>query len=365
MEVLESRDCETSQLEQFVIEQTALMTEAVEELRNLQLQLAQQKKQQDETRALVEHILRFVRFVERMSDPFGLRQRLVSRLFHLHQYTAIPLRIPRHYKLAIMPQRPPLISLVTPSFNQAQFLPRTIESVLSQGYPRLEYIVQDGGSSDGSVDVLRNYDARLTHWTSAPDGGQSNAINRGFARTSGTIMGWLNSDDLLLPGALATVARYFERHPDIDVVYGSRIIIDAQDREIGRWLLPDHDQELLRWLDYVPQESLFWRREIWERSGGRIDESFDFAMDWDLLLRFQAAGAKFACLPRYLGAFRVTEFTKTSQRSATVGQSEVDRLRRRTLGFVPTPDQIAAEARPYLKRHIWRRLLHRCRLVSY
>jgi hypothetical protein len=178
-------------------------------------------------------------------------------------------------------------------------------------------------------------------------------------------MGWLNSDDLLLPGTLRYVARYFERHPNVDVVYGSRYIINETGHEVGRWLLPSHDDEVLRWVDYVPQETLFWRREIWERAGGRIDESFDFAMDWDLILRFQSAGARFACIPRFLGAFRVTPDTKTSRQINTVGQSEVDRLRLRTLGFVPTQADVQAILRPYLRRHIFMRLLNRLKIVRY
>jgi glycosyltransferase involved in cell wall biosynthesis len=286
-------------------------------------------------------------------------------LFHLHQYSPTRINIPAHYAQARAPLDPPLISLVTPSYNQAAYLPHTISSVIDQGYPRLEYFVQDGNSKDGSVEVLEQFAARLSDWESAPDDGQANAINRGFARTSGTIMGWLNSDDLLLPGSLATIASFFEQHRDVDVVYGSRYIIDAKGREIGRWLLPPHDDELLRWVDYVPQETLYWRRELWERVGGGIDESFDFALDWDLILRFQAAGAKFACLPRFLGMFRVTENTKTSQKLTTIGQEEVDRLRERTLGFVPSPSEVHAQCKTYLRRHNWYRLLNRLGIVRY
>ena len=160
----------------------------------------------------------------------------------------------------------PAIAVVTPSFEQGEFLERTIRSVVSQGYPRLRYAVQDGGSRDGSVAILERWAPRLDSWVSARDGGQADAVNRGFAGLDGEVMAWLNSDDLLLPGTLRVVGEFFARHPDIDVVYGNRIVIDDDDRDIGRWILPGHDQALLAWVDYVPQETLFWRRRVWTRS---------------------------------------------------------------------------------------------------
>src|SRR5262249_1995819 len=180
-----------------------------------------------------------------------------------------------------------LIAIVTPSFNQGAFLERTLASVLGQQYPRLEYVVQDGGSTDGTLAVLQRYRDQLTHWESVRDRGQAHAINLGFRRTTGDIMAYLNSDDLLFPGALAFVARYFAAHPQVDVVYGHRVIIDEQDQEVGRWVLPPHEDEVLSWTDPVPQETVFWRRRVWERVGGAMDESFQFALDWDLLLRFR------------------------------------------------------------------------------
>ncbi len=117
-------------------------------------------------------------------------------------------------------------------------------------------------------------------------------------------MAYLNSDDILLGGALDYVAAYFSAHPEVDVIYGHRIIIDEEDREIGRWILPRHDRRVIRWSDYIPQETMFWRRRIWEAAGGRLDESFQFAMDWDLILRFDDAGAVFRRVPAFLAAFR-------------------------------------------------------------
>jgi glycosyltransferase involved in cell wall biosynthesis len=347
-------------------EQSILLSELSAQIRELQTQLAAQSQQQQSFGdALASHTLLLQRPRRSYNPLLWLRRRCATRLFYLRQYAPQPLRLPPWYEQQPLPANPPSISIVTPSYNQADYLPRTIKSVLGQRYPRLEYFVQDGNSSDGSVAVIRKYERQLTGWASEPDDGQAEAINRGFARTSGEIMGWINSDDLLLPGTLAYVANYFERHPNVDVVYGSRVVIDENDHDVGRWLLPPHDDDLLRWVDYVPQETLFWRRDLWNRSGARLDESFDFALDWDLLLRFQAAGAKFACLPRFLGAFRVTESTKTSKNLETVGQREIDRLRLRSLGFVPDAATVHERTKPYLRRHIWRRLLGKLKIVRY
>jgi hypothetical protein len=200
---------------------------------------------------------------------------------------------------------------------------------------------------------------------SAPDGGQADAINRGFAGTEGEVMAYLNSDDLLLAGTLHAVAAAFERHPDVDVVYGHRIVIDEEDREIGRWVLPAHDDAVLSWADYVPQETLFWRRRIWERVGARMDESFRFALDWELLLRFRDAGARFLRLPRFLGCFRVHAAQKTSTQMEAVGLAEMARLRERCHGRPVVSAEIRQHVRSYLGRHLALHKLYRLGLLSY
>jgi glycosyltransferase involved in cell wall biosynthesis len=270
----------------------------------------------------------------------------------LHQHPPRDLKMPAPFVSRMVSAKLPSISIVTPSFNQAAFIGRTIESVLSQHYPKLEYLVQDGGSRDGTVDILRHNSDRVSSWESKKDNGQSSAINLGFAKTSGEVMGWLNSDDLLAPGCLAYVGEYFARHPDVDVVYGHRIVVDEKDNEIGRWILPRHNDAVLKWADFIPQETLFWRRSIWERAGGCIDESFRFAMDWDLLLRFRALGAKMVRLPRFLGVFRVHENQKTSALINGVGTQEMDRLRLRELGKIPSRHEVARSLVPYLLSHV-------------
>lgn len=245
----------------------------------------------------------------------------------------------------------PCISIVTPSYCQAKFLERTIKSVLDQNYSQLEYVIQDGGSSDDSCAIINRYADKLIHWESVPDNGQAHAINLGFAKTTGEIMAWLNSDDMLMPGALCHIANYFATHSDVDVVYGHRLLIDDNGKLIGRWVLPDHSDEVLSWADFIPQETLFWRRRIWDRVGGMLDESYQFAMDWDLLLRFRDARAKFARIPEFLGAFRVHESQKTSSVINEIGQKEMNMLRFRSLGRIPSSSEIKRNLLLYLLYH--------------
>jgi carbamoyltransferase len=288
-----------------------------------------------------------------------LRPVLGPKLGVLRQYSPRPLKLPSDAANGDLPRPAPVISIVTPSYNQATFLERTIRSVLDQGYPRLEYIVQDGGSTDGTLDILRHHAAGLAHWESAPDRGQAHALNLGFRHATGDILAYLNSDDLLLPGAVAQVARFFAARPDVDVVYSHRLIIDTDDHEIGRWILPAHDNAVLVWQDYIPQETLFWRRCLWERVGGCMDESFQFALDWDLLLRFRDAGGRFVRLPCFLGAFRVHPEQKTSARFDELYEPEVSRLRERCHGRMVARAEVVRAVRPYLLRHVLRHHLHR------
>lgn len=181
----------------------------------------------------------------------------------------------------------PRISIVTPSFNQGEFLERTILSVLSQDYPEVEYIVMDGGSTDESARIVARYADRLAYWESQPDRGQSHAINKGFARATGEIFGWLNSDDWLEPGALTRVAEEATRHPGAGVFVGEARVVDLA----GNVLLHKKPGELsfeafCRWLDgeFFMQPACFFRRSAWEASGP-LDENLHISLDLDLWLR--------------------------------------------------------------------------------
>jgi GT2 family glycosyltransferase len=230
----------------------------------------------------------------------------------------------------------PKLGVVTPSYGQPAYLESTMLSILNQGYPGLLYVVQDGASRDASPGIIARYASRLRHWASEPDKGQADAIRKGFKHIEGELgpddlMAWFNSDDLVAPRALAFVGAYFAAHPGVDVVYGHRIIIDEADREIGRWIMPRHEADSIEWIDYVPQETLFWRKRAWDLAGG-VDPSFQFALDWDLLARFHKAGCRIVRLPYFLGCFRVHAQQKTSQVIHTTGADEMARIRLRFHG---------------------------------
>ena len=179
----------------------------------------------------------------------------------------------------------PLVSIVTPSYNQGAFLEQTVRSVLLQGYPNLEYIVIDGGSTDESISILRKYDPWLSYWVSESDRGQSDAINKGFARANGEILGWLNSDDLYEPNALSLIVAYFSNTPDCDLLYGNGWYIDEKGhkRRPCYWIKP-YERRLLLTFNFILQPAAFWRRSLWERAG-ELDISQHWAMDWDWFLR--------------------------------------------------------------------------------
>ena len=242
----------------------------------------------------------------------------------------------------------PRISIVVPSLDQGRFIESTLRSIIDQGYPNLELIVVDGGSTDNTLSIIKQYEAHLAWWVSEPDSGQAAAINKGFARSTGAIMAWINSDDLVAVGALYEVADYFSQHPKIQAVYGDRIVINEKGLEIGRWILPRHSDRVLKWDDFVPQETLYWTRDAWTRIGAQIDESFRFAMDWDFLLRLSANGVAIRHLPVFLGLFRIHDRQKTSSQMSTTGQREIALIRRRELGFQPAGWQVVLSTMPFL-----------------
>jgi glycosyltransferase involved in cell wall biosynthesis len=188
------------------------------------------------------------------------------------------------------------ISIITPSYNQAQFIRRTIDSVLAQrGDFELDYRVIDGGSNDGTLDILRSYGDRVA-WVSERDDGQIDAINKGLRAADGDIVGWVNSDDVLLDGTLDRVARAFDRHPAVEWVHGRCVIIDEHDREIRRWVslykhyrCRHHTFTNLLTENYVSQMTAFWRRSVHDEIGF-LDPSIDLAFDYDLFLRLARRG---------------------------------------------------------------------------
>lgn len=232
----------------------------------------------------------------------------------------------------------PKITIVTPSYNQARYLEVTIQSVLTQGYPNLEYIVMDGGSSDGSVEIIKKYSGQLTYWKTGPDNGQADAIYRGFELSTGQIIGWVNSDDILLPGSLINVAQYFKKHPDKECVVGGCLMIDSNSKIImGQLGLPrcnlgtrvTYKKLLFHTTEGFNQPAAFWLRKSFFEVGG-FDTQLKFCFDYDLFLRL-AKRKPFGLLKEYLACFRVHPQSKTAN-LGSIMEAENEILKQR-FGF--------------------------------
>lgn len=219
---------------------------------------------------------------------------------------------------------PPKISIVTPSFNQAAFLDEAIRSVLDQNYPNLEYVVVDGGSSDGSVDIIRRHEARLSSWVSEKDAGQYAALNKGFARTSGEIMAWINSDDKYLPWTFSIVGEIFAEHPEIEWITslfplhwdkaGRAVSCAARDGYSRAGFFRGENLAGSSWHSrgWIQQESTFWRRSLWEQAGGRIDVNYRLAADFELWARFYQHAELYG-VSTPLGGFRAHGDQRSAQ----------------------------------------------------
>lgn len=213
----------------------------------------------------------------------------------------------------------PRISIVTPSYNQGQFIEETIRSVLLQGYPNLEYIIIDGGSTDNSVEIIKKYEEHLTYWVSEPDEGLYDAINKGFSRATGEIMAWSNSDDLYVPWTFRTVAEIFNKFEFVNWITGiptSYNVLGSLVDGAGRYHI--YSKKFIKKGFYGPigpwiqQQSTFWRRELWEKAGGRMNASYDYAGDFELWKRFSNHDYLFT-VTAVLGGFRHQPNQKTAQ----------------------------------------------------
>ena len=204
----------------------------------------------------------------------------------------------------------PLVSIVTPSFNHVNFIEATMKSVLMQDYPNIEYMVVDGGSNDGTVDVIQKYADKLAWWVSEKDKGQTDAINKGFNRAKGEFLAWINSDDTYEPGAVSAAVAYLQEHPEVGMVYGDCNFINENGNVIGKFNSAQTDYQLLRQgYVHIPQQTMFFRRELWEQVGP-LDPSFYFAMDYDLWTRI-AARSKIQYVPQTWANFRLHTSGKT------------------------------------------------------
>jgi glycosyltransferase involved in cell wall biosynthesis len=204
----------------------------------------------------------------------------------------------------------PLVSIVTPSYNQARFLETTIRSVLDQDYPNLEYIIVDGGSTDGSQEIIERYSNRLAWWISERDQGQTDAINKGFARAQGEVLAWLNSDDTYQPEAISEAVAYLQEHPTVGMVYGDANLIDETGQVIGKFPARQTDySRLKRGYVHIPQQASFFRSRLWHQVGP-LDPTFYFAMDYDLWVRISRL-APLEYVPRLWANFRLHETGKS------------------------------------------------------
>ena len=176
----------------------------------------------------------------------------------------------------------PKISIVTPSYNQGTFLEETIQSILSQDYPNLEYIIIDGGSTDNSVEIIKKYEQHISYWVSEKDKGQTNAISKGFAKATGEICNWINSDDVLAPNALKTIANAFIENPNVDFVHGKNGIIDSESK-LTEWTQHPKDNLEIQYFYGMPygQQACFFTKRIYDKVGG-LNEKISFSMDFDL-----------------------------------------------------------------------------------
>ena len=228
---------------------------------------------------------------------------------------------------------PHKVSVVTPSYNQGRFIERTIDSVLSQQFSgSLEYLVMDGGSQDQTREILTTYGSRL-QWVSEPDGGQADAVNKGLARATGDIIGWLNSDDVYYPGAIAGVCTAFDSHPEIDVVYGDANHIDEKDAVIEPYATEAWDFSRLLEVCFISQPAAFFRKGVVERFG-QLDANLQLCMDYEYWIRLGKSGAAFHWLRQVLAGSRLHPETKTM--SARVGvHREINSMLSRHTGRVP------------------------------
>ena len=214
--------------------------------------------------------------------------------------------------------QPPLVSIVTPSYNQASYLEHTMRSVLEQDYPRLEYLVADGGSVDGSADIIKKYADKLSWWVSEKDRGQGDAINKGLAHSHGDIVAWLNSDDYYLPNAIASAVKVFEQNPDVALVYGDMLAVDESSRTTNVLKYRQYSLEDLLCFQIIGQPAVFFRRDAFEKAGG-LDVSYHFMLDHHLWIRIAQQG-KIMHVPQVWAAARYHSQAKNLVQAVEFGR---------------------------------------------
>ncbi len=249
----------------------------------------------------------------------------------------------------------PRISIVTPSLNQGQFIEETIRSVLLQGYPDLEYIIIDGSSTDGSVDIIKKYEPWLTYWVSEPDKGQAHAINKGLKMATGEIVAWLNSDDYYEVSVMSKIAKKFTELASMDLIYGNKKRVDNKSAFINLYVPEEFNYSNLLFYNFIPQESCFWKRSL-HAELGYLSEDYTYAMDYDLWLRW-GVRKKFLHADEVYASQRVHYDSKTTM-NIQAGISEfLEILERLFRSEKPLPSEIKLKRNKVL-RHINERVAH-------
>lgn len=225
----------------------------------------------------------------------------------------------------------PLVSLITPSYNQGQFLEQTIHSVIKQDYPKIEYLVIDGGSTDQSIEIIQKYGSRITYWVSEPDKGQAEAINKGLALAKGEIIGWLNADDMLLPGTIQLAVETFQKNPEVDVFYGHLERIDDNGQLVPTPTLPKDrvtfSKQLVIGECLVNQPGSFWRKEIMDRVG-LLNPDLHYVLDYEYWIRLALEGAIFHRVSNTVAYFRLSHSSKTVIQTAQMAREQLEILER-------------------------------------
>lgn len=247
----------------------------------------------------------------------------------------------------------PKITIVTPSFNMVNYIEETILSVIGQGYPNLEYIIIDGGSKDGTVDIIRKYEPWISYWVSEPDKGMYDAIQKGFARTTGEIMAYINSDDKLHHNSLFTVATIFSGMDDVEWILGRATffndegsIVDVKD--FRKWSKYNYYTGDYKW---IQQESVFWRRDLWVRAGGRIDTSLKLAGDYELWLRFFRYAKLYSAETVFAG-FRFRTKDQLSLEKIDSYLFEIEQVT--DLSQLPREDRYAIRKIKFMEKYLFR-----------
>lgn len=236
----------------------------------------------------------------------------------MRRYTSENIRefvtAPRFDERALLDRDPsrPSISIVVPSFNQGDFLERTILSVLNQNYRNLELVVIDGGSTDNSGEIIKKYERYISHWVSEPDEGQYDAINKGFRAATGQLVGWQNSDDLYLPGALEIVASTYEKKGEKEVFFGNTYLIDGDDTILKDMrFIPFSVEHLIHYDWNLSSQAVFWKRELFD-AAGYLEDAYPVLGDWDWFIRLGKRNCRYMFIREFLGAYRIHEAAKLS-----------------------------------------------------